>query len=347
MINAAVIGLGVGEQHARYYHAHKECNLIALCDLDLNKATKLAEDFNVQTVTSSWKEICENPSVDIISIASFDHHHAEQVITALKADKHLFVEKPLCITRDELNKIHTTWKNSNAHIISNLPLRTAPLFRWLKKEIAKGNLGEIYAIDAEYLYGRVQKITHGWRKDIEDYSVIEGGGIHMLDLILYLTDQYPSKVSSIGNKIVTRNTNFKYEDYTASTFEFDNGLIARLSSNFGCVHPHQHIMKIFGTKATFILDDLGGRLQTHRDPLNHDDYQKALADKSIKHQAEPITLPAKPQTKAELIDDLITVIKNKKNKELTLHEFRLMNACLGAVKSLKSRQIEEIGTIDE
>ncbi|MGH1456363.1 MAG: Gfo/Idh/MocA family protein [Alphaproteobacteria bacterium] len=347
MLKAAVIGLGVGEQHARYYHSHKRCDLTTLCDLDIDKAKNIAENYGSPKCTEMWQDVCADPDIDILSIASFDHHHAEQVLAALKYRKHIFVEKPLCITRKELNAIRAAWENSNLHIVSNLPLRTAPLFRWLKTEIAKGVLGEIYAVDAEYLYGRVEKITKGWRKDITDYSVIEGGGIHMLDLILFLTGQYPKRVSSIGNKIVTKNTEFQYDDYAASTFEFESGMIARLSSNFGCVHPHQHILKIFGTKGTFILDDLGARLQKSRDPLNFDDYQKIPDKDKKKPAAEMINLAAKPQSKGELIDDLMDAINANHNAGLTLHEFRLMNTCLSAVESLKSGQPEKIGIIDE
>lgn len=345
MYKVAVIGLGVGEQHARYYRDHVECDLVMLCDYDLDKATTAAKEYGCSIVTDSWKDVFQNPEIDIVSIASFDHHHAEQLIAALSSGKHVFVEKPLCTLRKELNDIVPAWKGSGVSLVSNLPLRTAPLFRWLKDAISKGDLGEIYAIDGEYLYGRVDKITKGWRKDIDDYSVIEGGGIHMLDLMLFLTEQYPSQVTSIGNKIVTKGTDFQYDDYAVSTFEFDSGLIARLSSNFGCVHPHQHVLKVFGTKATFILDDMGSRIQYKRDPLNSDDYQK---NKDIKKpKAEFLDYAAKPESKAELIDDLVDAIRTKDSSGLTLHEFRLMNACLSAAESLKSGKTEEIGIIYE
>ncbi len=348
MLKAAVIGLGVGEQHARYYDSHEGCELSALCDLDIEKAKEIAGGYGDLITTDNWKDICSDKNIDIVSLASFDHHHAEQLLYAIKQQKHIFVEKPLCITREELSDIYSAWcGSSNLHIVSNLPLRTAPLFRWLKSEIESGAFGEIYAIDGEYLYGRIDKITKGWRKDIDDYSVIEGGGIHMLDLMLYLTGQYPNKVSSLGNKIVTRGSEFRYDDYAASSFQFESGMIARLSSNFGCVHPHQHILKIFGTKATFILDDMGARLQKHRDPLNYDDYQKVPDKSKEKPKAQLISLSPKPDSKAELIDDLVKAILSEDNKGLTLHEFRLMNVCLTAVEALKSGQTEEIILIDE
>src|SRR5205807_9291260 len=120
--------------------------------------------------------------------------------------------------------------------------------------------------DLDYLYGRLQKITEGWRKNIENYSVIEGGGVHLIDLMLWLTGERPSFVWAAGNRISTKDTAFRYGDYAAATLQSPSGLVARITANFGCVHPHQHTMRIFGTKETFVYDDAGPRLRSNRDP---------------------------------------------------------------------------------
>ena len=52
-----------------------------------------------------------------------------------------------------------------------------------------GVFGRIYAFEGDYLYGRMFKITNGWRRNIPDYSVMTGGGIHLIDLFLWLTGE--------------------------------------------------------------------------------------------------------------------------------------------------------------
>jgi predicted dehydrogenase len=345
MLKAAVIGLGVGEQHARYYHAHDGFALVGVADMDADKAAKIAATYDCAVMT--WDQILVDPAINVVSIASFDHHHAEQVPQAIAAGKHIFVEKPLCLNRAELDTIAQTWKDTDCVLMSNLPLRKAPVFEWLKAQIAAGELGKIYAIDGEYLYGRIDKITKGWRKDIDAYSIIEGGGIHMLDLIMMVTGQTPTAVSTVGNQIATRGTAFEYCDYTASTFTFDSGMVGRLTANFGCVHPHQHILKVYGTKGTFILDDMGARVQTSYDPFNSDDYEAVIKSGVKKPKAQMLDLAEKPISKADLLGDLHGAITgNFDNKGLTLHEFSLMNVCLAAEEALQSQNVIKIQSFE-
>ncbi|WP_417835859.1 Gfo/Idh/MocA family protein [Thalassospira tepidiphila] len=345
MLKAAVIGLGIGNQHARFYSNHDQCQLIGLCDIDNYKLRKISAEFKgIVISTNEWKDICRHPDIDIVSIASFDQHHAEQILYALDHGKHLFVEKPLCQNRAQLNEIYTKWSTKEKHIISNLPLRKAPLFSWLRTAVRNGDFGEIYAIDGDYLYGRINKITSGWRSTSENYSVLLGGAIHLLDLVLNITDQYPEMVSSHGNKIATRGTDFRYNDYVVSQFHFKSGLICRLSANFGCVHHHQHVLRIFGTKSTFLLDDAGPRLIEHRDSLDMDDYE---ARQTISRRPKEIKLSSRPNAKGALIDNLITAIKSEIQTPSALHEFRLIDACLAAEESLHSGKPEHIGQFHE
>ena len=114
--------------------------------------------------------------LDMICLATFDDQHFTQVVDGLKAGKHIFVEKPLCQTWDELIEIKDVFINSKCSLSSNLVLRTSDLFNHVGELISEGILGEIYSFEADYLYGRINKLTNGWRKNVDNYSVMEGGG---------------------------------------------------------------------------------------------------------------------------------------------------------------------------
>ena len=320
-LNVAVIGLGVGEQHARTYHRLPDCRLRWLFDLDHARASALCEALDAGRVAEDENTVFTDPEVDIISIASFDHDHFNHVLKALQNRKHLFVEKPLCRNIDELAQIKRQWIESGTPSIeSNLVLRAAPIYKWLKELIFSGDLGEIYSFDGDYLYGRLHKITEGWRKDVPDYSVMVGGGIHLIDLMIWLTGQRPVSVATTGNRICTTGTDFHHNDFMASTFVFDSGLVGRITANFGCVHRHQHVVRIFGSKATFILDDLGPRLHSSRDP---------------KTQGQTLNHPTMPTTKGDLIPGFIENTKTEKNThEDTQRHFDLISVCAAADKAL-------------
>jgi predicted dehydrogenase len=213
----------------------------------------------------------------------------------LKAGKHVFVEKPLCQTMEQLHEIKRLWSAYGGRIklASNLVLRSAPLYRWLKESLLAGDFGRIYSFDGEYLYGRIHKITEGWRSRVENYSVIEGGGIHMIDLMLWLVDERPQTAFSMGNRISTEGTGFRYNDFAACTLKMPSGLVARIVANFSCVHRHQHVVRIYGTKGTFLYDDMGARVHWTRD--------EAV-------EASPLNLPALPVDKGDLIPDFVSAV---------------------------------------
>lgn len=267
-LGIAVVGLGIGEQHARAFAALPRCKVKWLLDLDCDRATQLSSEIPGSAVASDFDSLLVRDDVDVISIASFDDAHYGQVIKALAAGKHVFVEKPICRTLQELTEIKRLWVDSGKRLWlgSNLVLRAAPLYTWLKKAVADKRLGELYAIDGDYLYGRLHKITAGWRRDVKDYSVNQGGAIHMIDLMLWITGQRPNSVTAVGNRICSIGSDFQYNDFCSSTLTFSSGMVGRITANYGCVHRHHHVMRVFGTEGTFLYDDAGARLHASRDP---------------------------------------------------------------------------------
>jgi predicted dehydrogenase len=323
LLNAAVVGLGVGEQHARAYLADPRAQLRWLHDLDGERTGQVLARLGQGKPAESFAQILADPALDLVSLATYDNLHAAEVVAALEAGKHVFCEKPLCETPRELADIRQALsRHAGCKLACNLVLRAAPLYVWLRAAIRDGELGEIYAIDADYLYGRVHKITEGWRGEIQDYSVFTGGGIHMLDLVMWLTGQRPGEVSAVGNQIVTRGTRFQHPDYVAATYRFPSGLVARVTANFGCVHRHQHVLRVFGTRATFIYDDAGARLHEQRDP------------------GGPPRIPPQaplPASKGDLIPGFLTQILADQAGD-TQHEFDLMSACLAGDAALAAKQ---------
>lgn len=319
-IKAAVIGLGVGEQHVSALLTHPNVELIAICDLDNTKTESIAKKYHLsKNHIKSFSDILNDSDINMVSIASFDDDHFKQVMACLQKGKHVFVEKPLCQTKQQLKKIYQLWQEKKVALSSNLILRKSPLFMWLSDCITKNELGDIYAIDADYLYGRIHKITQGWRSQVEQYSVMAGGGIHMIDLMIRFIGQKPIHVQSHANKIATRCTPFRYADFHTATFTFENGAIGRVTANFGCMHKHQHVIKIFGTKATFIYDDMGARLYRTREE---------------DAKAEFISLAHKPSHKGVLLLDFIDSILRNNYHQNAFVEFELMEAVLAADQAI-------------
>ena len=325
-LRVGVIGLGVGEQHLAAYEKDPFCRVAAICDTSADVlATVAARHAGVRGTTDPTAVLMDG-EIDLVSIASYDQCHFEQALTALESGKHVFVEKPLCRTVEELATLKRAWSRHEGrlHLASNLVLRAAPLYRWLRAEIAQGSFGAVYAIDGDYLYGRLHKITEGWRGSVENYSVVQGGGIHLLDLMMWLTGQRPVSVTAAGNRIATEGTAFRHNDFASATFTFPSGMVGRLTANFGCVHRHHHGFRVFGTQATFIYDDAGARLHTSRDPAARPD--------RIAH--DPL-----PATKGALIPDFVRAATGTAALDPgSQHEFDVISAAVAADLAMSSGQ---------
>jgi len=322
-IKAGIIGLGVGEQHISGYNKHPDCEVVVLCDSVKQKRIDLQKKYPEITIIANPNEILYDPNIDVISIASYDNFHHEQIIKALDNGKHVFVEKPLCLYESEAKEIRKKLNQTRLKLSSNLILRQSPRFQYVKELIEKNELGSIYYLESDYEYGRIYKLTNGWRGDIDFYSIVYGGGVHMIDLLLWLTNDTVQEVTSFGNNICTRNTSFKYNDMVVSILYFQSGIIAKVACNFGCVKPHFHALSVFGTNATFINDYSFGKLYKNR---------------NIEEPPKKIMKSYPGINKGDLIYNFVeSIIKDKRSDVSENEVFNTMSVCFAIEKSVQTR----------
>jgi predicted dehydrogenase len=332
-LNVGVIGLGVGARHARILYSNKKVNLISLCDFDKKKVNLYKKIFKNCKFTNKSDDIFKNPNIDIVSIASYDNFHAEHILQAIKYNKHFFIEKPFCLNINELNKICLNLKKKKEIIFSsNLVLRNNPAFVDLKKKIKKKNTGKIYYCEGDYNYGRINKILYGWRGQIPFYSVVSGGAIHLIDLIVWLSNKKVVSVISEGNKISTMNTKFKNYDLVSALLKFEDGMIAKVTSNFASVTPHHHILSVYCTKSTFFYNNKVIKFYKSR---NNSNFKKINSKFSSKQ-------------KSEILNSFIDSVYYQKDLKIVRENeiINLMSICFAIEKSLKTQKWEKVKYIN-
>lgn len=180
---------------------------------------------------------------DIVSIASPDHTHGEYVIEALKNGSHVFCEKPIC--RKDWERTEILGLSRNLYVRQNFPLRYQPIFVTMKDNIP--SFGEIYRVEASYNWGRTHKLTETWRKEDSDYSLVFGGMIHMIDLVVWLTRQQLDVISvAFCNKSAPE---FPGPDTVTALCEMEGGGICTLTVDGGLgVDRHHHRLTIHGNR---------------------------------------------------------------------------------------------------
>jgi predicted dehydrogenase len=332
-LNVGVIGLGVGAKHAHALYLNKNVNLVSLCDFDNKKINLYKKIYKNCNFTNNSDDIFKNPNIDIVSIASYDNFHAKHILQAIKYNKHFFVEKPFCLNINELKKICSSLKkNKKITFSSNLVLRNNPSFIDLKKKIKTKVTGDIYYCEGDYNYGRINKILYGWRGQIPFYSVVLGGAIHLIDLIIWLSNKKVRSVIAEGNKISTKNTKFKNYDLVSTLLKFEDGMISKVTSNFSSVTPHHHILSVYGTRSTFFYNNKEIKSYKSRDDL-------ILKNKKSKFSNKQ---------KSEILNSFINSVYYQKDLKI-VHEneiINLMSVCFAIEKSLKTKKWEKVKYIN-
>lgn len=254
-IRWGVMGLGVGHQHALTLLNDANSELVAVCDVNATILEKVSAEYGDAARFSSADEMLATTELDAIAVASYDWDHAQTIASCLELGIHVFAEKPLGTRIDDYQAI-ARCLNSNPRLrmTTNTLLRRSPRFAWLKKEIESGQLGKVFHVQADYLYGRLSKLTHGWRGTNPEYSVTLGGTIHMVDLLIWLVGERPVSVTAVGSNagVNDSSTNFAGHSLRAGLLSFASGLTASVSANFASVGPHFHRLDVYGTEATFM-----------------------------------------------------------------------------------------------
>lgn len=322
-LRVGVIGLGIGARHAAGYASHPACQVAALCDTDEAKLREFTGIFRGASLTRDANEVLADPTIDAVSIASYDADHFSQIAAALEAGKHVLAEKPLCLYPWEAAEIHRLLAKKPGVVLSaHFPLRSTPRFRELVRDVKQGAYGQIYALSADYNYGRVAKITSGWRASAAYYSVILSGAIHLIDLLGYVMGERVARVAAAGNKIATAGTAFKFDDYVSSLLIFKGGAVAAVTANFGNVTPHIHPLRVYGTKASFEHDLRGAWRYTSRDP---------------RAAPEEVTAPYRQERQddtSQVVHDFVDAIVNQREPKITpIQVFDALAVCFAIEKA--------------
>lgn len=246
--NVAFIGAGSFAQNTLLPYLKNKANLIGVSTTHGNTAYYVAKKFGFRFATTDTEEIFQNREVDTVFIATRHNTHAHYVIKALEAQKHVFVEKPLCLTLEELNQIKQTYlANQHLHLLVGFNRRFSP---FTKKILTMFHCRQKKAIQIRINAGFIP--SDHW---IQDPNI--GGGrivgevCHFVDLAMYLAQSPIEKVTAwCVEDSQSLNDNIHVQ------LTFNNGSIASiayLSNGSKCI-PKEYI-EIFSDGNSIIIND--------------------------------------------------------------------------------------------
>ncbi|MBL8806866.1 MAG: Gfo/Idh/MocA family oxidoreductase [Rhodospirillales bacterium] len=322
-IRAGVIGLGVGEQHVKTYARLPGVEVVAVCDVDPAKLADVAGRYEIERRETDWRRVTEAADIDVVSICSYDDGHAEQAISAFRNGKHAMVEKPICLTRAESEALLRAQQDSGKRVSSNLILRREPRFAELRERIRAGELGEVFHIEGDYLHDILWKITRGWRGRMPFYSVVFGGGIHLIDLMRWLLGDEIREVAAFGNRISAAGSPYRYDDCIVAILKFMRGTTGKTLSAYGPQRTKFHALNVYGTKGSFVNDRPNGKW--------------FVGDRD--EDETRIETPYPGARKGDLIPEFVEAIRADREPEVGARDvFRTMDVCLAIENALQTNR---------
>ncbi|HEY3906485.1 MAG TPA: Gfo/Idh/MocA family oxidoreductase [Streptosporangiaceae bacterium] len=149
-LGIGVIGAGrwANWAHLPGWVRDERCQLVAVCDTDLDRANKAGQEFGAELVTGDYRELLARDDIDIIDVVTRDSDHFELNMAALEAGKHVLSEKPVAHDFRDVRRAADLAAASGLKTKVGLTFRYSPAVRYLKHLIDSGSLGTPYIYNA-------------------------------------------------------------------------------------------------------------------------------------------------------------------------------------------------------
>lgn len=248
MLNIGIIGAGrIGKVHAESITYHvKDAQVTAIADPFMNEATELwAKNLGIQNIYTDYREVLKDESINAVLICSSTDTHADISIEAIKANKHVFCEKPISQDLDKIKEVMEALKDSNVKYQVGFNRRFDHNFEAVHNAVKDGQIGDVHIV----------KITS---RDPDappiEYVKVSGGmfldmTIHDFDMVRYLTSSDVVEVYAAGNCLVNPAIEEVGDIDTAIiTMKLANGAMAVIDNSRKAEYGYDQRAEVFGSK---------------------------------------------------------------------------------------------------
>jgi len=330
----------------------------------------IAKRWHWEKYSLDWREVVQNPEVDLVDIAAPSAIHAQIAIAAAKAGKHVFCEKPLALNLEDAKAMVNAVEKAEVVNMIGFNYRRVPAIALAKRLINDGEIGEIYHFRGIYQQGWLVEPNFplAWRlrKEKAGYGSLGDLGAHVIDLARYLVGEIeevlctertfikerPKPIVEDGLVAIAGKERGKVDVDDAAAFlaHFKNmETIGYLEmTRYGTGHRNQNRIEINGSKGAIIFDmEKMNELEFYRvdDPSHIQGYRRIQVGEGV-HPYMANWFPAGHligygDTFVNQAYDLISAIKEDKKVKPDFKDGLICQQVLEAAdKSSKSRKWE-------
>jgi UDP-N-acetylglucosamine 3-dehydrogenase len=240
-LGVAVIGTGAwGKNHARVYKELPSTELIAVCDVNAERAKAMANQYGVKAYSNST-QMLKDKNIEAVNVCTWSTHLAKEALKALNAGKHVLVEKPMATNTQQAEKLVKTAEENGLHLTVGFLMRFIPGLQRIRQSVESKKIGELVCVTAK----RVSQ----WPERIGDVGVVKDTAIHDIDVMRFISNEDPISVyAKMGSMRIK-----KFEDYAHIMLTYKDGKSAFIESNW--LTPYKtRALTVTGSDAIMRLD---------------------------------------------------------------------------------------------
>jgi predicted dehydrogenase/threonine dehydrogenase-like Zn-dependent dehydrogenase len=281
-------------------------------------ARSVADRYGFEKATSDANEIWRDEAIDTVFVTTRHDSHAQYVLEALRSGRNVFVEKPLCISEEELLEITGAYEKlvearKSAVIMVGYNRRFSPLTTRLKKIVGEGPMSMVYRVNAGAMPS-----SHWMQSPDVGGGRIVGEACHFVDYLIYMNGSLPVEVHAAA-----MDEPAHLEDTVTISVRFENGSIGAVHyyANGSKALPKEYI-EVYRAGVTGVLSDF-------RELRVYDSGRPSRTK-----------LPGQNKGQPEMMTEFLAAVREGKPSPIPFDEIRAgMLATLRAVESVRTRKI--------
>ena len=210
-IGIGIIGWGfMGRTHTLairslplfYPDAGFEAKLVGVCSRTVSKAERARDDLGFSYATGDYRDLLADPGIDVVSVCTPNDQHEAMAIDALKAGKHVYIDKPLTVDYPSALRVLEAARGARGKAQLALHNRFFTATLRAKELIGQGRLGDILTFTCRYLHsGSIDpNKPMGWKQGAGGGVLLDLGS-HALDLVTWLIGEMPREVLCAENTL--------------------------------------------------------------------------------------------------------------------------------------------------
>lgn len=231
MLKMAIIGAGTwGDSHASIYAEHPDAEVVAICDLNKERADAFAGKHRLSAVYYDYREMLDKCDCDAVAIVTPDFLHTDIAVACARAGKHMLIEKPLATRREDVFVILEAVEKHGVRAMVDLHNRWNPPFNTIKQMVSSGAYGAPKT--AYFRLNDALWVATDMLSWTAKSSILWFLGSHSLDTMSWIIGSKPEEVFSYKSSGQLKKLGIDAADAYQTLIRYQDGTIAQMENSW-------------------------------------------------------------------------------------------------------------------